>query len=356
MESLANENAVFAMKTGLPEEVVQFFAANPLPAMWSLPDVLRDPNHQNFYKVNAALDAIDSDAVDTFQGGDQFFFYENRFPGDPDRGARVGVLVNALDEEVLRRRNEILTRVNQTEPPPPYQHPALNGITINENYLVRLTDFDTSRRFLSRNGWAFHVVPTLPSLNSSYWFMNELYEPSLAELARIRLDPFMIQSAQGYAPMEYKMRVYGVALDWTQIAALREPLHLQFMQDPQSLGRSDIALTDVVWSQREDGVHFICEELPTVEARESRSSRYFHSIYDPHDECFVHADGALRFYRVDELAKRNLTHVRNAGKAGTRVKVFQLDGAINRDAWCSVVSSFFVWNEDVMGYFGAGVA
>jgi hypothetical protein len=356
MESLATENRVFATKMKLEEDVVQFFAANPLPAMWSLPDVLRDPNHQNFYKVNAALDAIDSDTVDAFQGGDQFFFYENRFPGDPDRGARVGVLVSALDEEVLRRRNEILTKVNQTEPPPPYQHPAVKGISINENYLVRLTDFDTSRRFLSRNGWAFHVVPTLPSLNSSYWFMNELYEPSLAELARIRLDPFMIQPAQGYAPMEYKMRVYGVPLDWTQIAALKEPLHLQFMQAPQSLGRSDIALTDVVWSPREDGVHFICEELPTIEARESRASRYFHSIYDPHDECFVHADGALRFYGADELAQRNLTHVRNAGKAGTRVKVFQLDGGINRDAWCSVASSFFVWNEDVMEYFGAGVA
>ena len=93
-----------------------------------------------------------------------------------------------------------------------------------------------------------------------------------------------------------------------------------------------------------------------METCNTRGSRYFHSIYNPQDEVFIHADGAIRFYTQDELSGRKTTHVRRAGKTGKRVKVFQLDGVIERDAWTTLACAFFVWNEDVMSYFGCGVA
>jgi hypothetical protein len=342
--------------TLLPDRAIRDFASKSLPVLWTIPDALRDTTDSNHSVVSQALEAIADEAVDEFKASENFFFCERFFPEDVDKSARLGLLIVLIDTEILRRRNGFLRSPRQQGRIAPYDHAALADVVVDENLLVDMSGFDTTGRTLVRNSWVFDVIPTLPSLNSSYWLMSELFNPNLNTSKKLRLDPFLIQPLAGYSKMEFKMRVYGQPLDWKSIGRAREPVHLQWIADPSEINHGDKSQTDLVWSPRKDGIHFVCEELPAPDSCAKRGSRYFHAIYDPSSEVFVHADGALRFYTPDDLLSRNRDHVRKAGKMGNRVKVFQLDGSIDRDAWCSIVSAFFVWNDDVMEYFGASVA
>jgi hypothetical protein len=92
--------------------------------------------------------------------------------------------------------------------------------------------------------------------------------------------------------------------------------------------------------------------VPASELADSLGARYFHSIYEPRSETFVHADGALRLYTSQELVERHQVHLRRGGKMGARAKVFAANGRIDRQAWCRLVAAFFVWNADVQAYVG----
>jgi hypothetical protein len=97
-------------------------------------------------------------------------------------------------------------------------------------------------------------------------------------------------------------------------------------------------------------VHFICEEVPQESVISYRGSRYFHSVYLPEANTFRHVDGAVRFYGKDGITARLATHVRNAGKVGERVKLFQVDGEIQEEHWSALANAFFIWNQDVWNY------
>jgi hypothetical protein len=63
-------------------------------------------------------------------------------------------------------------------------------------------------------------------------------------------------------------------------------------------------------------------------------------------------DGALRIYTASQLEERLATgHLRKAGKAGVRRKIFRLDEPVNRDAFSLVAQAFFLttsailWNQ-----------
>ena len=164
----------------------------------------------------------------------------------------------------------------------------------------------------------------------------------------IRLDPLSVQPRDKYRGAEYRMWVYGVPLDWDQVSSLREDLHGRWMpDDPLSIGCS---FTDVVWSPRSGEVHFVCEEVPSPDQIYERGSRYLHAIFLPEEGHFIHVDGAVRYYSVDQMDSRLKTHVRKAGKAGQRVKIFRVEGAISTELWSALASSFFVWNQDVVRY------
>lgn len=166
----------------------------------------------------------------------------------------------------------------------------------------------------------------------------------------VRLDPLMVQSAGDYKLLIQKMWVYGKALDWHEIRNLREELHMRWQPDPG--WQEDVEFTDLVWSPRDDGVHFICEEIPKADALSLRGSRYLHGIYVSTEHSFAHCDGAVRLYSLQEHNERRSTHVRKVGKIGKRIKVFQINVEIPANEWTSLAGAFFVWNSDVERYFG----
>jgi hypothetical protein len=58
--------------------------------------------------------------------------------------------------------------------------------------------------------------------------------------------------------MFFKMLVYAKPLDWDDIGKLKVQRHGKWTGE-NSLTRTE--LTDFCWSPRDDGIHFVCEEL-----------------------------------------------------------------------------------------------
>ncbi|WP_041067963.1 hypothetical protein [Cohnella kolymensis] len=248
---------------------------------------------------------------------------------------------------------DLLSRAHEFARPKPYNHPDLLDVTYDKHQLVRIEELNIERGGTIRSkDHVFQILPSLPQKNSMYWVLPFLFKLGSRAEVKIRLDPFMIHPAVSYTEVAYKMRVYGTPLDWNDISNLKEVRHARWM--PDSLGVEGNQFTDVAWDPRSDGIHFVCEEVPTVVDSKFRGSRYLHGIYNPMTSRFAHVDGAIRLYTEDEISNRHLVHVRNSGKSGIRIKIFQADGEIDREMWCNLAASFFVWNKDVQEYFTSG--
>ena len=141
------------------------------------------------------------------------------------------------------------------------------------------------------------------------------------------------------------MRVFGQPLTWRKILALPNETTERWMSDDPD--NSDVAFTDAVWTPRADELHLRCEECPKSFATSYRPARYFHTVIDRKTESIVHCDGALRIFSHDESSQRNAMHVRDAGKLGTRVKLFQIDDKLDSRTWAALLKAFFLRNRDI---------
>jgi hypothetical protein len=333
----------------IPETVIQFFAANNVPVHYSLPDVVEVSDHRFHEEVEVVMASFDSREIEESLAGPLSYLTWGARSKDLQRQARVNLTILAIDKEISKRRLLAVLPPPQGEIPLPYAHHQLQHISIDKNWLISLSDFNGFTRELVKGDTVFHILPSLPQLNSMHWASIYLFKLKKSSDVKIRLDPFIISPLAGYSSMAYKMLVYGIPLDWNDIENLKEDRHMRWMpNDPE---KSNVAFTDAVWSPRDDGVHFACEEVPKASCCDERGSRYFHSIYSPGNSRFMHADGAIRIYSPEQLERRKYEHLRNSGKSGVRVKVFQVDGEIQREDWCNLVAAFFVWNSDVRKYF-----
>lgn len=337
----------------IPNEIIEYFAAEDMKTSWLIHDVIKDNKHPINRSIIKFINSIDMEILDAFLADPKTgFLCRSSDIEEKYSLARMEVAVLQINNEVTRRRIDILCKDYGEEIPFPYNHVDLDGVTINKNYLVNLSDMVINRTRIERGKTVFQILPSLPQLNSMYWCKQHLLHIKNQAEIHIRLDPFMNQPVETYREPFYKMLVYGISLDWEDIANLKEDRHAQWMPDSLT---SDIKFTDIVWSPRSDGVHFICEEVPKKDIIELRGSRYFHGIYNQEKKHFAHFDGAIRFYTDSEILEREIVHVRNGGKSGKRVKIFQVNGQVDRQTWCNIAASFFVWNKDIKKYFSTAI-
>lgn len=146
---------------------------------------------------------------------------------------------------------------------------------------------------------------------------------------------------------------YGCPLDWSRIDSLKEEEHGRWF--PENLS-SRAEFTDFVWTPRDEEVNFQCEELPTLSDIATRGSRYFHAIYNGQQGKIIHLDGALRVFDEGSWNQRKKLHLRKSGKIGDRIKLFRIDTPIERDFLGDLCSNYFIWNNDVVRYFGADLS
>jgi hypothetical protein len=331
----------------IPDEVVAVVAANPAGLTSSVREALGSHDSRVVRAFEAYLAALPEDAVSATLKDPQFCFFASR-AADQDQEARIWLTERALQMEIPRRRVCRLRSQAMESRPTPYDIPALSDAPVDSEHLVPLTAFTYDGSRLCRNDFAFLALCTAKSPNSTYWLLTALYEAGVAERTSVRLDPFLWGPADVFPAMFYKMWVYGQPMDWDRLERLTAPEHGRWFPGPLS---HESAFTDFVWSPRGPEVHFIAEEVPRLDDAETDGARYLHAVYQPRTRTISHLDGAVRVYTRDELERRHSTHVRQAGKAGLREKVFRLDAPIPRETLSTIVQAFYVWNQDVVEYF-----
>jgi hypothetical protein len=265
-----------------------------------------------------------------------------------EHAARIWLGKQYLTNEVWKRKLSLLSDEAGSRRPSPYRLPVLQDLDVDAEGLVPLKAFKFDGSRLVRGGYAFTVLTTTRSANSTYWLLHKIARSETTEHMRVRLDPYLWGPIASFHGLEYKVWMYGRELDWYRLSGLQSEEHGRW--GPES---GEPGFTDYVWSPRESEVHFKCEEVPAQTERESAAARYLHAIYQPDGANLVHLDGALRLLDPVALRSRRESHVRVAGKVGTRIKIFRSDGEMARDALSEIAPAFFMWNEDVTRYFGS---
>lgn len=333
------------MHFDIAEELLNHFAASPLGPLLALPDLLHTVDHPLNESLRRCLDEIPTTLVSAkktdFRSGNRV-----GVESDLDEDVRQSILIGELNNTISRLRLKSI--LQRTERPLPYSLPELSDLVVDADGLVAMREFDFNGSVLERNGRAFMMAPFVESTNSPYWFLLQAAQHKLTSSLRIRLDPYLHGPATSFPNIKYLMQVYGRRLDWQQLAQLKSSDHGRWAPDVQP---SDSTFTDYVWEPRNNELHFICEELPSEERLERRGARYLHAVYRSDHAEIIHLDGALRIYTKPEFDLRKGQHVRLAGKAGQRVKLFRIDAPVSRDCLGDLAATFFVWNYDVARYF-----
>lgn len=331
-------------------QLFDYLASDPVGLFFTIPEISNDKLHPLHNVLGKALEEVGHESVQLIMEDKHFYFLNRGMNSDDlEREARIECIRQICDERILVQRCKELAEQNGRKRPSPYNHEALIDVQVDNDYLVPLTSFSNKYGPLRRNGYAFGVVPPVPSVNSAYWFMEALRRPEIFEKVSVRLDPFLNRKEEDFPYLEYRAWWYGLPMNWIRIASLTQEEHRR--AGPDEWTRKDILYTDLVWSPRGNEIHFICEEIPTENSIYIRGSRYFHAIYNPNEDIFTHMDGAIRFFTNDEWIARRDAHVRHIGKIGKRIKIFRIEGLISKEVFTSVLPSFFVWNRDINQYF-----
>lgn len=336
-----------ANMTPIPDDVFEFFASDPDGPHTSLRRVADDPRSKVHSSLNCFLEEIPPGAVELTRKDPQFLWFWDK-AANIDREARIWIAERLFTREISHSRIQLLTKESAAPRPRPYSTPALADLDVDHEHLVRLSDFEFDGSRLLRNGYAFTILCTTQSPNSTYWLLNVLYNERLENSTSVRLDPYLWGSVASFPQVSYRMLVYGKPLDWTRISRLREIEHGRWLPDASSHASQ---FTEFCWAPRGNEISFVCEEVPLSESVSEEGARYLHAVYEPGRQEITHFDGALRIYTAAEIALRKDQHVRNAGKVGLREKVVRTDQAIPRHSFAAITQAFFIWNQDVAKYF-----
>lgn len=331
--------------------LINFLASHDFGVRYAIDDILlKYPNKYKAVLFNFIKETINENEIQNTIKNDRHFHAFGKVADDLniEEHAMIWIGKNKLQKIIDSIRLEELIKSMSLIRPKPYNHYDLADIDLDKNKLVSLDNFDIKMNYIYRNNTVFKILSSLPSNNSMYWASKYILNKSFKNM-KIRLDPFMVYPKKGYVPAFFKMYVYGKPPDIKKLKNINEIKHVRWM--PDDIADSNILFTDAVWTPRDNQIHFICEEVPKIDFCKYRGSRYFHSILDNKSNYFIHIDAAIRIYSEKDLDKRSKCHVKNIGKIGQRIKVFQIEDNISLETYCNIAASYFVWNTDVTNQF-----
>ncbi|UCF79075.1 MAG: hypothetical protein JSW03_02130 [Candidatus Eiseniibacteriota bacterium] len=336
------------------DPVLDYFASDPLGPLLVLPRVVDDSEHPIAYAINEQLALFPTDFIETVKIDRRFLFYWGHVTHvELDRKARMWVLLHLLSSEIPKARLKALRVQSSTQRPSPYNHVALSDLRLSGDFLVPLREFRLDHGALIRNDYAFTVLCPVESPNSQHWLLQALAGERLVESSWVRLDPMIVRPAAEFPRMSYRMWWWGRQVDWNTICKETLETTGRWFPGPWTVPSE---FTEYVFSPRDGEMHLRIEEFPKEHQIESRGSRYFHAVYDVTRNLMTHLDGAVRIYQdTESWHLRKCGHLWDAGKIGSRVKVFRIDRAIAPESFGPVCSNYFVWNLDIARFFGADI-
>ena len=325
-----------------------FFAASTAAPLFDVGDVFDQPTHPWHDQLLNDLAGVSEEELRLFRQRKPHLIHHMNEKTHTDLQWRIYFAIEELGNQIAMLRKQLLLKASS--PPPPYDHPQLVNVLPDKNGLVNMHDlYQYAGGFYAKDE-VFTLAPSTNANNSSYWLLQELNDPMLDRKVKIRLDPLVHHPKADFHMMNFRMQVYGKLLNWERIKGLVTPEQVEFI--PDDADKSPISKTQIIWNPSDDEVHFTCEELPNIALLPYRGSRYFHAIFEKESGDIEHCDGAIRYYDVDQYNARQQTHIKakEAVKAGTRIKIFHVTQP-PRESFIKLVTSFFVWNEDLVGYF-----
>lgn len=336
-------------------KTLHYFAASTVPPLFEVFEVYDDNTHSQHQNLLNDIHNISPSHLEWFDSNFNIDFLLEK--NNREIAKLLYVLIEMLNLEIGKLRVMHLKHLDSSAPAP-YNHISLQGLELDKNFLVHVSDLQVKRGGFSLGGEVFMLLPSTNATNSTYWLLQELGNIRQKELIKIRLDPLIHQPADAFNPMVFRMQVYGKSFEWTRIKSLQTIEHTQFIPTTRT---QNIFRTDLIWDPSVDEIHFTCEELPNKDLINVRGSRYFHAIFDKISGSLKHCDGAIRFYDDEEYDSRTADHLKNKAftRIGKRVKVFQIDvpneilniNPVTHKNFIDLVTSFFVWNDDVFRYF-----
>lgn len=331
------------------EELIKHFASTEIDAFFEVNNILLEESHAQKDNLLEFMKNVSDFEIENILANKKYRALGKQIESLTwEENARIIYCKKVLPKEVGRLRINTLLDEN-TNPPIPYNHSALIDIERDSNDLISMSQMRDKIKNNQLSGYIFQILPSLPQHNSMYWTMISLFEVSNSYNVRLRLDPYLIFHKDSYSQMFYRMLVYGKPPKLDKLNTLKSISHLRWM--PDDIENSEALFTDALWYPRDNQVHFVCEEIPKTDSYWYRGSRYFHAIYDCSMNKIIHLDGAIRIYSESEIIDRINCHVKDIGKIGKRVKIFQINGELSTNIWSKITASFFVWNEDVQYYF-----
>lgn len=341
---------MFQAEIELIDSVADWFARNPIAPMLNLPHIAENPPAELAEALEQQLSLISSKTVEHIRHDHYFrFFHSEGTDAELDRHARIWTLSQALSHEIPRRRIQALQRTPQDLA----VHPALEGVSFDDEGLVPLSEFEPGNGVAIRRGYAFTIAPPVESCNASYWLTQALVSTGLWKHTRVRMDPFLFGAVNEFVPMHYKMWWQGKPCTWAQLLAKTGHEFGAWWPGPLTQG---VQHTEYNWTTDAKEGHLEIEELHKRNHNATRGTRYLHAIYDRAHGSVRHLDGALRVLSDEEWGHRSSHHLKDLGKIGKRIKIFRVDRLMDDSMFAPVSSSFFVWNVDVARFFGADIS
>lgn len=337
----------------ISEEVENYFAASPFGPLLEVSEVASDDDHPVSYSLRESLTLVPGEVIEAVIIDDHFQgLYGNLDQTGQECFAREWAVIEELHRRIRKRRRAYLLTQYTESRPTPYDEPELADLTVSEDRLVPLSEFEIDESVLVRNGRAYSILPPTPSENSSYWITRALLTEGLKDYTWVRLDPLIHGPADTFPKMFYRMLWWGPPLLWDDVMNIKEESFGRWV--PASLSnRSDF--TDFAWVPRGDELSLYLEEMPRREDLNITGSRYFHVIFSRKTERVIHLDGAIRIYSETEWEQRKNVPVHRTKKVGVRIKVFRIDEPIQSGAVSNIGGTYFVWNNDISYFFGASV-
>lgn len=117
-----------------------------------------------------------------------------------------------------------------------------------------------------------------------------------------------------------------------------------------------VEYVDFRWStNKESSRVFECEEVVFeqtygISNKEAYCCKYMHSIFAKDESC-VHVDGAVRSYSDTELLKRFDSDLAKCGKNTEYMKIWRVDGRLDRECFMKLVHFFYRGNTLISEYF-----
>lgn len=241
-----------------------------------------------------------------------------------------------MSKQISKERINALINTNK-----PYDNKDFEDIPI-ENGLVKIDQFTIGINSFILNDNEYQLCIPNNESNSNYWISEAIIKFSKNKNVtfQVRLDPLIKNPIK----IVLFMDIYGAKLNWDQLSNINSQISI--------LKESNGIKTEIVWTKKENELHFKCEELPLYKSVQERGSRYFHAIYNIENKIITHCDGSIKVYNTEDFLKRNNVHLKdkNTKKLGKYIKIFRGDGEISTDNFTSLITSYFIRNNDVVNY------